>query len=115
MARFLSTLISILILIAVLIPGSNIPDVKMVGIDKLVHIVMFASWAVSVKFDYPRLKPVSIFLLGMVFSLLTEVLQLFAEDRTFDLTDMVADGVGLLAGMLVSNPLVRILRQILKR
>jgi VanZ family protein len=107
--KFLTILVSILIIIAVLIPGSNIPDVSVVGVDKFVHIVMFVSWAIALRYDFPNVKPWLVFVLGLGFSLFTEVLQLFAEERTFDLYDMIADGAGLLLGLILTRPATKVL------
>lgn len=110
--KVLSIVASILIIIAVLIPGSNIPDVEMIGVDKFVHIIMFASWAIALRFDWSLLKPWVVFVLGLLFSLLTEILQLFAEGRSFDLYDMIADGVGLTLGLLLAPFATKILQRI---
>lgn len=107
-------IVTILILIAVLTPGSNIPAVGFAGIDKPVHIIMFFTWTIAIRLDFPALKPLVVFLLGMAFSFFTEVLQLFAEDRSFDLYDMVADAIGIIIGLLLSKPVVKLVRQILK-
>lgn len=103
-------LISALIIIAVLIPGPNLPDIRIGGYDKLIHLAMFATWIVAVRFDYYDRKPfpwLLTFAIGIGFSALTEVLQLLVEGRTFDLYDMAADTVGMIVGRLVSGPVVR--------
>jgi VanZ family protein len=110
--RFLAVIASALIIIAVLLPGSSIPDVGVVGVDKFVHIAMFAGWAVAVRYDFPTVKPWMVFVSGLLFSVLTEILQLFIEGRSFDLYDMMADGAGLLLGLLLTKPALRILNLI---
>lgn len=110
--KVLSVLVSTLIVIAVLIPGSNIPDVNMVGVDKFVHIAMLATWAIAIRFDFSPLKPWLVLVLGLFFSLFTEILQLFIEGRSFDLYDMMADGVGLLLGLALAPIATKIIRQI---
>jgi VanZ family protein len=111
MPKYLSTtVISILIIIAVLIPGSKLPGVEIVGFDKVVHLGMFATWAIAVRYDFPsRYKVLFIFIAGLFFSFLTEVLQLLAEGRSFDIYDMVADAVGLIIGLLVSRRILKLL------
>lgn len=104
--------VSVLIVIAVLIPGEDLPDVGLGGFDKLVHVCMFIVWAVAVRYDlntkaFPWLL---IIFSGLAFSALTEVLQLLVEGRTFDLYDMVADAIGLACGLLISGPLVKWIR-----
>ena len=100
--------VSILIVIAVLIPGSKLPDVSIGGYDKLIHIAMFLTWALAVRFDYDRhpFRYAIVFLIGILFSALTEVLQILVEGRSFDLYDMAADAVGLIIGLAISGPVV---------
>ena len=50
--KYATLTVSILIIIAVLIPGSNLPDVNIGGYDKLIHIGMFFTWALAVRFDF---------------------------------------------------------------
>ena len=111
--KYATLLVSTLIIIAVLIPGSKVPDVRIGGIDKLVHIGMFALWAVAVRFDFnSRSFPVVlVFLAGLLFSFITEVLQLLVEGRTFDLYDMAADAIGLVLGLLVSGRVLKIVKK----
>ena len=108
--KYATLIVSLLIIIAVLIPGSNLPDVGLGGLDKIVHIGMFATWAVAVRNDFynQRLKFFSLFLAGLVFSFLTEVLQLLVEGRTFDVYDMLADAIGLLIGLMMSGQILRL-------
>jgi VanZ family protein len=101
-------------MIAVLIPGSTIPDVRFVGVDKLVHISMFLAWAVAIRFDFQSVKPWLVFVLGIVFSALTEVVQLFTEGRSFDFFDMLFDGVGLLIGVLISKAVIKIIHRLFR-
>jgi VanZ family protein len=110
--KVLTFVVSILIIIAVLIPGSNIPSVSFAGVDKFVHITMFASWAVAIAFDFRTVKPWIIFLLGLLFSLITEILQLFVEGRSFDFYDMIADGAGLILGLLLAKPFIKIMSRL---
>ena len=105
--------VSILIIIAVLIPGSKLPDVHIGGYDKLIHMAMFCAWVMAVQFDlnkksFPTLK---ILVAGLIFSGLTEILQLLIEGRSFDIYDMAADAVGLVFGLLIGAPLVNRLRK----
>ena len=100
-----SIIVSVLIIIAVLIPGPNLPDVSIGGFDKVIHVVMFLTWAIAVRFDF-RSRSFSawvVFLTGIVFSLLTEILQRLVEGRSFDIYDMAADAVGLLIGLLIGK------------
>jgi VanZ family protein len=106
--------ISALILIAVLIPGPNLPDINLFfGFDKFVHLSMFGAWALAFRYDSRR-SPFSFliaFTAGMSFSLVTEILQLFVEERSFDLADLLADAVGLIIGLVVSSLAFRLLKR----
>lgn len=104
-----------LILIAVLLPGSAVPDVGNFGLDKIVHFLLFFAWAVALRFDFASLNKILVFVIGIVFSCLTEVLQLFTEDRSFDFFDMLADAVGLATGLILSHLVIRMLSSALKK
>jgi VanZ family protein len=107
--RYATIVVSVLIVIAVLIPGRDLPDVKIGGYDKLIHMIMFATWAVAIRYDLDtkRFRYLLAFLLGLAFSALTEVLQLLVEGRSFDIYDMAADVAGLIVGLLVSRQVVK--------
>jgi VanZ family protein len=106
-------LVSFLIIVAVLIPGSQIPDPGIVGLDKFVHIGMFATWAIAVLYDFePRtIQFLYVFIAGTTFSLLTELVQILVEGRTFDLYDIFADFAGLAIGLLIGKPIVAFIRK----
>ena len=111
--KYATLITSILIIIVVLIPGGNLPSVGTTGIDKLVHVAMFAVWSVAVRFDF-NVKPFPyalVFFMGLAFSLLTEILQLPVEDRSFDWFDVAADTVGLVAGLLIGGPVNQWIRR----
>lgn len=114
--RYATLLVSVLIIIAVLIPGRDLPDVKIGGYDKLIHMVMFATWAVAVRFDFDRTPfPYGLFfVIGIAFSALSEVLQILVEGRSVDIYDMLADTAGLIIGLSISGPVVRWLRTFLR-
>jgi VanZ family protein len=109
--KYATILVSLMILVAVLIPGHDLPNVDIGGYDKLIHLGMFATWTLAVRYDF-RTKPSRyylILLVGIFFSFLTELLQLPVEGRTFDAYDMAADAAGIIIGLLVSGPALRII------
>jgi VanZ family protein len=112
--KYATVIVSLLIIIAVLIPGSNLPDVSLGGLDKIVHIGMFATWAVAIRYDFYNkgFKFLPLFLAGLAFSLLTELVQLMVEGRTFDVYDMLADAIGLLIGLLISGQILKLVSKI---
>jgi VanZ family protein len=112
--KYATVIVSILIIIAVLVPGSNLPDVNIGSFDKVVHVAMFTAWAVAVRYDFDR-KPFPwplVLITGIVFSGFTEVLQLLVEGRSFDVYDMAADTLGLIAGLLLGRAVVNWINRI---
>lgn len=102
------------ILVIVLLPGSSLPNINFFGFDKLVHFSMFLVWAVAVGYNFPLAPKLTILIIGLGFSLFTELLQLVVEDRSFDLFDMAADTVGVLVGIATTSKFVQLLTKILK-
>jgi VanZ family protein len=103
--RYATPIVSLLIIIAVLIPGKDLPDVNIGGYDKIIHMAMFAVWGVAVRYDF-NARPFNfllVFLAGISFSALTEILQLLVEGRSFDLYDMAADAIGLIVGLMAGK------------
>ncbi|WP_069999880.1 VanZ family protein [Cellulosilyticum sp. I15G10I2] len=93
---------TIFILIGILMPGGAVPHPGIPGLDKLVHFGMFAVLTFCFYFEYNRYKkklPDFIYaLIGIsAFGLLTEVLQLFADARSFEFRDLAADILGVVA------------------
>jgi VanZ family protein len=99
--KYLATIfVTVLILVAVLLPGSKIPSVGFQGIDKLAHFTLFYMWSLAIRFDFNNnFKWIIGFIAGLTFSYLTEVLQLLVEDRAFDYYDIIADTAGLSVGL----------------
>jgi VanZ family protein len=50
-------------------------------------------------------------LFGLIFSWLTEILQIVVEGRTFDYTDIIADALGLAIGLLIGRQLLQWIRK----
>ncbi len=111
--KYATAVVTVLIIIAVLIPGSDLPEVGIGGFDKFVHITMFMTWAWAVRWDFSseKFRFVLAFFVGLLFSLLTEVLQLLVEGRSFDIYDMAADAIGLAVGLISSGPVVRLVNR----
>ena len=45
---------TLLILIAVLLPGSKVPDVGFTGVDKLAHFTLFYLWSLAIRLDFDK-------------------------------------------------------------
>jgi VanZ family protein len=105
---------TVIILVAILWPGSKLPDLKIVGFDKIAHFCIFLGWAVAVVHDFNP-KWYVLLLAAFLLALLTEVIQLKVEGRTFDLYDLLADATGAIVGLAVSAFVIRITQKVLRR
>jgi len=103
----LTTLSTLVILVAVMLPGSKVPDVNIIGIDKAAHFILFATWAIAVRHDFDqRFKWAWAFGVGLTFSVLTEVLQIRIDGRAADWMDVIWDAAGLLFGIVFGTMLL---------
>ncbi|WP_020404065.1 VanZ family protein [Gracilimonas tropica] len=70
----------------------------LIGMDKLVHVVMFATWSFFyglVRFLKDKYKLLPVFLVSTFFGLLIEVFQYFLPTgRSAELMDLIADSTG---------------------
>lgn len=111
--RYKVTLIaSILILIAILMPGSGIPSVGIPHIDKFVHLGMFATLSLCYYGEYvwhnKKLPQVFWPWISMEgYALLTEIMQLFVEGRSCDFFDFVADSTGILLAIAICRTIYK--------
>lgn len=87
----------VLSLFAFFLPGSSLPEGPPVS-DKLEHAAIFFALAVSGRFAGFRTKPLLLGLLG--YAVASELLQaLLPIRRHGDVRDVLADAVGVLAGL----------------
>ena len=107
------TLLSIiLILIAVLMPGDDVPSVSIPNIDKFVHVGMFAFLTLCFYGEYffsNRKMPSLCLSWGMLelFAITTELLQYLAEGRSCDIKDFLADTIGIVIVITIMRYLLR--------
>lgn len=95
-----------LILIAILMPGDSVPSVGIAGMDKVVHFGMFFTLSAVFQLEYlwhNKELPTMLyaFFVIFIFAFATEVMQLFAVSRSFDLKDLVADSIGMVVASLL--------------
>ena len=92
----------ILVLIAILMPGDDVPSVGVPNMDKAVHFTMFfvtssclflESSSCYRSASYGKILIARIAGL-IVFAYATEIMQLFVPGRSYDLTDLLADSIG---------------------
>lgn len=83
-----------------LMPGSSVPEVSFFeGVDKLVHLLMYAVLVTLAFFAFRRLTRVTVG--SVVYGILLECLQVagnvyFKTGRSFELADIAADASGAL-------------------
>ncbi len=90
----LAVLVSLAVLFA---PASDVPSAP-AGVDKVVHLALFAALAVSGRWAGAGVRELAPLLLG--YAAASEVLQgVTALDRGMSLADWVADALGVLLGL----------------
>ncbi|PKL08355.1 MAG: hypothetical protein CVV51_09420 [Spirochaetae bacterium HGW-Spirochaetae-7] len=103
----LTAIVAALILVAVLLPPSALPDAPGIpGLDKLVHFTMFIVLALATRRDFNlggRRRLALAVIAAIAFSVLTEALQLLVDGRSAEFLDMLADIAGFAAGLVVSR------------
>jgi len=111
---FPGILCGLAILIVTGLPGSVFPRVKpAIGLDKVVHILMYASFAficiwgyrkqfISNGKTYRKKALLLTTIISICYGGLTEIIQEFlVPSRTGDIFDFIADIIGTLIGMLI--------------
>ncbi len=75
------------------------------GMDKIAHFIIFAIWiflvAMAIRKRKKSMDTRMLFLFFTGLALLTEILQIFIDGRSFDLRDLLANFLGLVAGLLI--------------
>lgn len=97
------------------IPGTELPKVKWdnkIWLDKWIHVFLFMILVILWNKAYSGKKNMlantrkvffQIMILGFIYGILMELVQkYFIINRSFDLIDVIADGVGSITGYLVS-------------
>lgn len=86
------------------------PDVLDSGWDKLNHASAFAAITVAAVFAAPRSRTGRLALIGAVlcFGALIEIAQSFTPTRSAEWADLLADAIGIVAGVLVTTLITRV-------
>ena len=89
---------TLLILVLCALPGEDVPEVDIIAIDKLVHLILFAVfgilWLRSAGHPTAR-TGFSVVVVGIAFGIATELFQEWLDwGRTMDVWDAVADSIG---------------------
>lgn len=88
---------TLVIMVALFIPGPDLPSVGVDHLDLLVHVSLFGAWGAAVQWERRPSWPISI-ALAVGFGVGSELLQKLAVQRTFSWLDIAADIVGVLLG-----------------
>lgn len=98
-----SLFVMAVILTAVLLPGSSLPDNPGIpGLDKIVHFLMFFGLAAAIHLDFDitgRKKFAYSIGFGLLFAVATEFLQILVDGRVSEMLDAIADCSGFLFGL----------------
>lgn len=109
---FKAYIVSFLILVVCLLPGSTFPStgVEWVSLDKVIHLIMYVplAWTLAYGFRlqsrYAKWQEKALlytFILASVYGALVELLQFaLTPDRAAELWDFVADVAGVVLGLL---------------
>lgn len=97
---------TILILVACLIPGREVPDVHIPMIDKWVHFVIFGGFSFLWLCTFHKnntTKSILIFLASVLLGYVVELLQGsgITAGRSYDVYDILADAIGGLMGVIL--------------
>ncbi|MEI6623920.1 MAG: VanZ family protein [Actinomycetes bacterium] len=106
-------LATVVVLVLLLMPGSDVPTVvSFPHIDLVVHVAIFFGWSLALVHDVSAVQrtPWLVVPAVLVFGLLSETLQLFASGRSFDLRDVAADLVGATLAVLAVGIRKRVVR-----
>lgn len=69
--------------------------------DKANHFIAFMTLYITLSLGYPKLEVTKKVLILLLFGLQIECVQYFLPNREFSLLDVVADGIGIVMGMMV--------------
>lgn len=102
----------ILVLIAILMPGKDVPSVGIPNIDKVVHFGMFGTITFCYYFESyyatSKIAPfIGVFLGVVAFAGLTEIMQIFVPGRSCDYRDLIADALGIVAASVVAQGIIK--------
>lgn len=90
-------LVTIAIFVVISIPGQKLPHTSFSGLDKAAHLMFFGTWSLSVQFGFTVKNRWNwILISGIVLGLITEIIQLFVKERSFELLDLMFDTFGLM-------------------
>lgn len=119
-ARFIAVLWTLIIFVLCLLPGDELPDIKIPFIDKWVHLILFGAFSffwLAAKPTYNYRFLLAVFAITIFMGWLVEFIQgTFTRGRYQDNMDTLADTLGGFLGIILFAALARLAeRKILKR
>lgn len=108
--HFLTAAWAIFIMGITLLPGNNIPDVSIPGLDKLVHFLIFGILMFLMLYDFRKIQKPKAACLNLVsasfifcigYGILIEVAQHYIPGRSFSVQDIMADSAGIVAAYFI--------------
>ncbi|HDP75518.1 MAG TPA: hypothetical protein ENN49_06555 [Bacteroidales bacterium] len=89
----------------------NFPKYKCLGViihtDYLVHVVLFVLLVISLRLMGIKIFNIGVFILLLLASILAEVWQLYIPHRTFNISDLISNIIGVLIGYGVAGGIRR--------
>lgn len=76
--------------------------------DLIAHLLGWLMGGISGRYAFPRAKATILGVALVVYSLLIETAQLLVPTRSFELLDLMANGAGIIFGMLIMSRLQRV-------
>lgn len=95
---------TVLILVLLLIPSASLPETRLLSADKFAHAFLFAVHFVLV-FQAMEHRLSASLVIGVVFAVITELLQAATGDRSADALDALADvaGIAIALGLMAAR------------
>jgi len=100
-ARWLTLGWLLITLVALGWPADDLPESGIIGIDKVVHVLLFAAGTVLALHGWPD-RPLTVIVALLLFAPLAEVWQLILPtSRDANVPDAVANALGVVVGWLI--------------
>jgi len=110
--NFFVIIFCLIITIGSSIPGNNVPELYIFGMDKLLHVLeyfIFGYLLVNSTSDKTQYPIYLCFFLGLCFALIDETYQLTVIGRSSSSFDVIADAIGLTLAIIFNYKFSKIL------
>ena len=96
------------IFISSVTPGKLLPELPW---DKALHFIGYFGLGFLARMGSDKRPTLLLIIACIVFSLLIEVAQMFIPNRGFEWPDLLANGLGVLAGVFIAIPIKNVLKR----